>query len=514
MPKAKIITRFDMSMLDGDPAEKTALLINPPVYDTQYWARWSQPYGLLRIASLLAARGYKRRELYDFMETDAKGHVHHHRISAHEPYGEREEPTKPCTPWPLAKDGVTLDLWKCHFGRTWSQFDAWLDERGFTAANPPDEVYISAIMTYWWESVRDLTARLRRRFGKGITIIVGGIYPTLCPEHAAEWTDADVIVAGEVEEANNLWPDLSLYETPPHYAIVTPSRGCPYNCSYCAQRTINASRRKVEYRPADDIVAEIRHQHDTYGINEVAFYADFLLWDSEANLEQVLKALVADKTRSVRLHAPEGLDVRYLSKSQRLVDLMKEARFAKLYLPVENIDETYLRTMNRRHVRLRDFVEAVRLCEKAGFKLRNLEVNAFVLYGLPRETIDGVVKTILFVSEVLGSIIPMLFTPVPATGIYLDYAPFFRARGWDRDLHMLNGKVYPFLEINEGSIEDYIDLQRMMFMLNTHYRDSSFRPFGDSRVAEAFRDNLTPEFQHYVRTGAAGPGFTDLIEAE
>jgi len=514
MPKAKIVTRFDPTMLDGEPQEKTALLINPPVYDTQYWARWSQPYGLLRIAALLAKRGYKRRELFDFMEVDAKGRVHHHRISAHESYADHEEPTKPCQPWRLTKDRATLDLWKCHYGKTWSHWDAWLNERGFTAEHPPDEVYISGIMTYWWESIRDLTARLRQRFGKRTTVILGGIYPTLCPEHAAEHTEADIVVAGEVTEANDLWPDLSLYETQPRYAIVTPSRGCPYNCSYCAQRTINASRRKVEYRPAKDIVAEIQHQYDQFGVREVAFYADFLLWDSENNLEPVLSALSSDSTRNIRLHAPEGLDVRYLAKSERLLELMKAAHFAKLYLPVENIDETYLRTMNRRHVRLRDFVEAVRACETAGFKLRNLEVNAFVLYGLPRETIDGVVKTALFVAEVLGSIIPMLFTPVPTTGIYLDYAPFFRARGWDRDLHMLNGKVYPFLEINEGSIEDYVDLQRLMFMLNTHYRDSSFRPFGDSRVSEAFRDNLTPEFRQYVRSGAAGPSYTELMEAE
>ena len=30
-----------------------ALLINPPIYDTQYWAQWAQPYGLLRIGALL-----------------------------------------------------------------------------------------------------------------------------------------------------------------------------------------------------------------------------------------------------------------------------------------------------------------------------------------------------------------------------------------------------------------------------------------------------------------------------
>jgi radical SAM superfamily enzyme YgiQ (UPF0313 family) len=168
--------------------------------------------------------------------------------------------------------------------------------------------------------------------------------------------------------------------------------------------------------------------------------------------------------------------------------------------------------MNRRHVTLQHFVDAVRACEHAGFKLRNLDVNAFVLYGLPRETIDGVVKTVLFVSEILGSIIPMLFTPVPTTGIYMDYLPYFRQRGWDRTLHMLNGKVYPFLEINEGSLEDYIDLQRLMFTLNTHYRDKSFRPLADTRVSQAFRGNLTGAFSPRMAARPEIPEFVDLSD--
>jgi hypothetical protein len=46
----KKLRRFDRDTLGDRPARRTALLINPPVYDTQYWAEWAQPYGLLRIA--------------------------------------------------------------------------------------------------------------------------------------------------------------------------------------------------------------------------------------------------------------------------------------------------------------------------------------------------------------------------------------------------------------------------------------------------------------------------------
>ena len=493
-----IVRRFDLQELGGDPSRKTALLINPPVYDTQYWAQWSQPYGLLRIGALLRKHGYGRLELFDFMETPPNGkrRVHQHRINPGESYVEGSKPSRPIRPYLIEKDGEKLQLFKYYFGRTWEEFDEWLNAQGLTSGHPPDEIFISAIMTYWWESVRDLILRLKRRFPRS-TIILGGIYPTLVPEHAARMTAADVVVVGEVEEANDLWTDLSFYETPPDYAIITPSRGCPYNCAYCAQRTINNGRQVVHYRPAEDIVAEMRCQYESYGIREFAFYADFLLWNPEENFQRVLELLVSEKL-PYKLHAPEGLDARYLSQSQRLVDLMKQAHFEKLYLPCESIDGQYLHALNRRHVGLEHFVRAVRMAEKAGFRLRNLEVNAFVLYGLPGESIDQVVKTILFVSEMVGSIIPMLFTPVPTTRLYSDHLAYFHERGWDRDLHMLNGKLYPFLAMNEGSVEDYIDLQRLMFTLNAHYRSRSFQIFGDSRVNVAFRKNLGNDFEGFV----------------
>ena len=53
---AHIAYHFKTSQLSGNPKRKTALLVNPPVYDTQYWAESAQPYGLLRIARLLANR--------------------------------------------------------------------------------------------------------------------------------------------------------------------------------------------------------------------------------------------------------------------------------------------------------------------------------------------------------------------------------------------------------------------------------------------------------------------------
>ena len=233
-------------------------------------------------------------------------------------------------------------------------------------------------------------------------------------------------------------------------------------------------------------------------MKDFAFYADFLLWDHQQNFQPLMEALIADH-RFYRLYAPEGLDTKFLSQSQRLVDLLKTANFQKIYLPCESIDDRYLVQLNRRHVKLEHFVRATQMCERAGFALRHMDVNAFVLYGLPHERMDDVVKSILFVSEIVGSIIPMLFTPVPSTVLYQQHLPYFQERGWDHDLHMLNGKLYPFLHLNEGSVSDYVDLQRLMYTLNAQYRSQSFQLFGDTTVAQVLRSNMRNGFEDFVK---------------
>src|SRR5205823_1576081 len=64
--------------------------------------------------------------------------------------------------------------------RAWAARKSLFDDKTFPA---PDEIWISSIMTYWWESTRDVIEECQRVFPKAM-IRVGGIYPTLAPEHA------------------------------------------------------------------------------------------------------------------------------------------------------------------------------------------------------------------------------------------------------------------------------------------------------------------------------------------
>lgn len=496
-----ISRKFSVNDLPVNPRRKTALLINPAVYDTQYWAEWSQPYGLLRIAALLKQNRYKHIDFYDFMEaspvsgdpTDAecKRIVPKHRIHCDQSYAEHDGPTPKARPYVIEKDGQSLELFKYHFGKAWEQFERWAKAKGL-AKHPPHEIYISSVMSYWWESTRDLIARLRRLMGRKPKIIIGGIYPSIAPEHAARYTGADVVVAGEVHEANDLWTDLTVYKNKPTYAIITPSRGCPFNCHYCAAKQVNGGVQKVRFRSVENIYSEMLDKYERFGIRDFAFYADFLLLKYQENLVPLLRKII-DSKMPWRLYAPEGLDTRFLAQSQELCDLLKASRFQKIYLPVENVDDDVLLSLNRRHVKQHHVVEAVKRIKSAGFRIRHMDVNGYCLYGMPKESIKNVVETALFVSEVIGSIIPMLFAPVPSTFLFEKHRDYYKQQGWCesdgtvRDLHLINGKLYPFLQLNDGSVNDYIELQRMMFMLNVSYRSKSFNVFGDSTVAKEFR---------------------------
>src|SRR2546423_5351665 len=106
---------FAVTSLEKDPRRKTALLINPPVYDTKCWAEWSQPYGLVRIAALLKKYRYNHIDLFDFMEatpisgdpSDAESRriVSKHRIHFDESYGENSGPVSKARPYVIEKNG-------------------------------------------------------------------------------------------------------------------------------------------------------------------------------------------------------------------------------------------------------------------------------------------------------------------------------------------------------------------------------------------------------------------------
>ena len=454
-------------IIKHDPSQlvtgRKALLINPPIYDTQYWPRWSQPHGLLKIATWLRkCHGYTHLRLLDCLATDKRRRVEFHR--------------RPGKLGLIERDNITKYVWQ--YGWPLEKLQQELQRHAKRELFYPDEVWITSIMTYWWESTRDVVRLVREVFKNALPrIYVGGIYPTLYPEHANarlnEIDDDVIVVEGEIcAEAANSLTDLSLYrdevyKKQPAYAIITGSRGCPFNCAYCAQSKLNDGNRRVRHRQADDIVEELVQKQRDFGIHEIAFYEDNLFFDRNALLNR-LNAIEARKLK-FSIHVPEGIEPRLIEPE--LLNKMRAVGLRKIYLALETIDDSISRAWNRRQATVESFDKAVDIAQACGFHIGGQDLNAFVLFGMPGENIQAVVNTVLYASQRVGSVVPMLFAPVPGSLLFETHKTYlFDEMNWD--LHNLNGKLLPFLEYNRRSqptlrASDYLELENLMFHLNS-----------------------------------------------
>ena len=354
----------------------SALLISPPVYDVQYWANWSMPYGLLRVASWLQGKGYMLK-LIDCMEANKRRTVPK-QMRCVRKLGSADEPFTP-DKWtdyepqpdekieyvfgmPLKELRKRLEAIKA---RARYVRESLFDEVAFPE---PDEIWISSIMTYWWESTRDVIEVCRQVFPKAV-FRVGGIYPTLIPEHAmqnlglnnplhlmgreldplnAKQKKRDIVVSATIPDANPLPLAIELYdkdgagddedgaegERLPDYLIMTTSRGCPFKCAYCSANVLNEGR-KIWVREYEVAYDEIKRRFEQ-GIREFCFYEDNLLLGRD-NFTQLCRLIRDDRDlKGIELHAPEGIEVRLLHEDT--VQLMRDAGFKRLYLPLETVN--------------------------------------------------------------------------------------------------------------------------------------------------------------------------------
>lgn len=479
-----------------------AILINPPIYDTQYWAYWSQPHGLLKVATWLRSKGYTHLRLLDCMTTDSKRKVRkrHYQV--------------------IERDDIRKRLY--HFGWTIEELKQHLRETEFH----PEEIWITSLMTYWWRSTQDVIQAIKEVYPTDTPrVLVGGIYPTLYPEHAEKNLGAGLdiqvdIVDGEIcHDAANSWTDFDLYENDslykvkPRYALVTGSRGCPFNCAYCAQLKLNHDDRRVKSRTPEDIIDEIQTKYEKYGVREIAFYEDNLLF----NREEFMTRLSEIQRRGLKLtiYAPEGIEPRLVE--YELISEMRKAGFKKLHLALETIDNDVAKGWNRRQATIEKFENAVQVAHKAGWTLGTQDLNAFVIFGIPDEDIQAAVNTALYASQKIGSVVPMLFTPVPGSILYEQHKDYlFRERedGTKWDLQDLNGKLLPFLEYNRQKYpwlraSSYRDLEKLMMHMNSSkVQRFQFNFAAPNVVARSFRSTLVDASKASVIQHVTAPTLT------
>lgn len=394
------------------------LCVNPWIHDFAAYDFWAKPLGLLTLASILASHGFAVSYI------DCLDRFHPRALPTNPDARHGRGPyLKTRIPKPAGLENIPRNF--CRYGIA----PEWLRE-DLRSISTPDLILVTSLMTYWYPGVKE-TITLIKETLPNVPVVLGGIYATLCSEHAAVHSGADRLFTGPGEksilelagdttgfavrskfDADNLdtypYPAFDLQRKIAYIPLLT-SRGCPFACSYCASHVLNPKRMR---RDPDAIVEEIRYWHRTYGVTDFAFYDDALLVDAERHAIPLLQGIIESGLK-VRFHTPNALHIREISADT--ARLMFKAGFETVRLGLETAAFEKRKELDGK-VTADEFTRAVRFLREAGFRKR--QIGAYLLAGLPGQNLSSLENSIQAVKE--SGITPVLayYTPIPHTALW------------------------------------------------------------------------------------------------
>jgi radical SAM superfamily enzyme YgiQ (UPF0313 family) len=394
------------------------LLINPWIYDFAAYDFWSKPMGLLLLASILKDHGVE----VTYIDCLDRFHPSAPQKDPYARYG-RGPYLKTRVPKPAGLEDLPRNY--CRYGI----LPEWLHS-DLTALPEPDLVLITSLMTYWYPGVQHTIAVTKEMFPQ-TPMVLGGIYATLCHEHAVKYAGADRVMKGngverilELVEAYTGFAvkpnfDAASLDTYPYpafglqtkigYVPLLTSTGCPFACTYCASHFLNAKRM---LRSPASVMEEIKYWHAKHGVQDFVFYDDALLVDSENHALPLFEKICAADLK-IRFHTPNAVHIREISKP--VADLMVRAGFKTLRLGLETATFENRNTLDRK-VRAEEFVRAVSCLLATGFQSH--QIGAYLLVGLPGQSLRSIEASIETVKQTCVTPVLAHYTPIPHTGLW------------------------------------------------------------------------------------------------
>jgi radical SAM superfamily enzyme YgiQ (UPF0313 family) len=388
------------------------LLINPWVEDFTCFDFWMKPVGLLRFQAYFRRLGFQTR-LIDCLA-----------------FGTRPRRSGFSTGKYLSEEIEKPDPIS-HVPRRYQRFGISL-ERFLTELSripDPDFVFVTCCMTYWYGGAARVIHRVKEMYPNAV-ILLGGVYPTLCPDHAERVTGADRVIPSNGNEPvidrvcrvlgipkpeislADVFPDYSDYPRIDSLALVT-SIGCPYRCTYCAAYVIHP---EFIQRSAEECIRELAHYRDRYPVVDLAFYDDALLLRPGRHIEKILDWII-EQGPGWRLHLPNAIHAKFVSPD--LARKMKAAGFETIRLGFESADVNFQRGTGDK-TDSGDLVRAVEYLNGAGFA--GGQIGAYVMYGNPGLNVESVFETVEFVRSLGIQTKLATYSPVPGTADFERYA--------------------------------------------------------------------------------------------
>ena len=317
----------------------------------------------------------------------------------------------------------------------------------------PDVVGLTAMTLTLIDVVK--TANLVKDINKNIRVVLGGPHTYLFPEETIDFENVDYLVLGEGEKTfkellDNLGDKAKLRkiqglvfkdggsivntgisplienldELPFPARHLTPykkyssllakrspvttiftSRGCPFQCSFCARPHLG---KKYRAQSAQRVVDELQ-ECTKMGIYEFLFYDDTFMVNRQRVID-ICKEIVKRK-----LDIGWDIRTRVDTVDEEMLRHLKMAGCQGIHYGVEAGTEKILRVLNK-DITLGRVKEAFDLTRK-----HKISILAYFMIGNPSETREDIYETFRVVKNLNPDYLHMtILTPFPGTKIYLD----------------------------------------------------------------------------------------------
>lgn len=305
--------------------------------------------------------------------------------------------------------------------------------------DPVDLVGLTA-MTYSVHRAYEIAAEYRKR---GITVVMGGFHASAVPGETQK--HVDTVVVGEGEET---WPrvledfkkgrlkplytsdhffDMTTYKTPrmdllakycpsydhyspPYYPtlnIVEISRGCPFECDFCA--VTNFHGKKYRLRPIADVLKEIRFRKLQSRQRYIAINDDNL-FGNKAYFRELLVGLT-------KLNVTWGAQMSVnVASDEDMLSLLRDSGCQSVGFGIESLSQESLDSIHKKTNKVKEYDELFDRVRK-----HNLKVYLGMMVGMDHDDESTFEKILDWLKSQMDVIIFAnihIITPLPGTTLY------------------------------------------------------------------------------------------------
>ncbi|HHT9112430.1 MAG TPA: B12-binding domain-containing radical SAM protein [Candidatus Wunengus sp. YC65] len=311
------------------------------------------------------------------------------------------------------------------------------------------------------------TAKTIKQIDNSIFNVVGGVHATLQPDLVIQnkFFDAMCIGEGEVavvslaaavekkiQPANipNLWirnsdagtiekNDIGLFineldtlpyierrlwdpwiaSNPIKMQHVLMGRGCPFKCTYCSNHILADTQegRYVRFRSPENIIGELQylllHYPDVDSI-----YFEVETFGASTKYAMNFCEKLKEFNKSLQRPVQYGINMavtRTIGRNVELIEAMKRANFSFVNIGLESGSERVRRDVLKRPVYSNQ--DLIEFCKMA--RDRSININLFVLIGVPGETLTDFKQTVDCAKQCLPTnCMVSIFYPYPGTRLF------------------------------------------------------------------------------------------------